>query len=163
MIFVTLDALALPAESLGARQPRPETRRLWSALFPFYHGRMLVLAGGIKKDGTNGQQILLEWLKKENFKAASVDMVEDTGPESMYDRVMSLSAAYGTPHWFIDVDPEAVAKVARYGIPTLLVTIPHIVRPEWSEGRTIKGWDTLVEEIDRQKLAKNERDWGDVG
>lgn len=162
MIFITLDALALPAETLGARQPRPETRRLWNALFPFYHGRMLVLADGVKKDGMNGQQILLEWLKKENFKAASVDMVEDTGAEVKHDRVISLSAAYGTPHWFIDVDPEAIAKVAHYGIPTLLVTIPHIVRPEWVEGRDIKSWDTLVQEIDNQKLAQNERNWGDV-
>lgn len=162
MIFITLDALALPAETLGARQPRAEVRRLWNALFPFYHGRMLVLADGIKKDGTQGQQVLLEWLKKENYKAASVDMVEETGAETKFDRVLSLSSAYGNPHWFIDIDPEAIAKVAHYGIPTMLITIPNIIRPEWVDGRPIKSWDSLVEEIESQNLLKNERNWGDV-
>lgn len=163
MIIITLNALALPADDLGARQPRSETRRLWNALFPYYHGRIVVIADGIARDGMQGENILLGWLKREGFKASSVDMSEGVGSEVVYDRVVALSSVYGKIHWFIDTDPEAVAKVARYGIPTLLVTIPDTVRPEWKEGRTIKGWDTLVEEINNQELAKKERVWGDVG
>lgn len=162
MIFITHDALSLPSENLGARQPRPETRRLWNALFPFYHGRFIVIADGIKKEGLQGQQILLEWLKKEGFKASSVDMVESKGAEVKMDRVVSLSSVYGNPHWFIDTDPETIARVARYGIPTLLATVPHVVRPEWVEGKPMKAWDMLVDEIETQQLARNERDWGDV-
>lgn len=162
MIFITLDALALPADDLGARQPRAETRRLWNALFPYYHGRIIVLANGIKRDGMQGEQILLEWLKREGYKASSVDMVEATGSETTYDRVVSLISVFGMPHWFIDIDPEAVAKVTRHGIPTLLMTVPHTVRPEWVEGREYKPWDALVEEINSQELAKKEREWGDV-
>ena len=137
MIFITLNALAGPAETLGARQPRPETRRLWNALFPYYHGRMVIIADGIAHEGMNGTEVLTTWLKKEGFKAASVDIIGETGAEYIYDRVMSLSSVFGTPHWFIDNDPETVAKVMKYGIPTLLVSVPHTIRPEWSEGREI--------------------------
>jgi hypothetical protein len=162
MIFITFDALALPADDLGARQPRPETRRLWNALFPYYHGRLLVIADGIKRDGMGGEQILMEWLKREGFKATSVDFSTEKSSEVIYDRVMALTSVYGKPHWFIDIDPESIAKVARYGIPTLLATIPHTIRPEWEQGREIKGWDTLVEEINKQEMAKKERSWGDI-
>ena len=162
MIFITLDALSIPAENLGERQPRPETKRLWNALFPFYHGRLMVFAQGIKRDGMQGEQVLLEWLKREGFKASYVDIVEATDTNTKVDRVISLSSVYGLPHWFIDTDPEAIARVAHHGIPTLLATIPTIIRPEWVDGRQIKAWDTLVEEINSQKLAQNEREWGDV-
>ena len=162
MIIITFDTLALPANDLGARQPRNEARRLWNALFPYYHGRIVVLADGIAKEGHQGEQILLEWMKREGFKASSIDMVEAKGSEVRYDRVVSLNSVYGKIHWYIDIDPEAIAKVAHCGIPTLLVTIPDIVRPEWTDGRQIKGWDTLVEEIQSQELAKKERVWGDV-
>jgi len=163
MIFITFDALALPGESLGARQPRAEVRRLWNVLFPYYHGRIIVIADGIERDGHNGEQILKEWLKREGFKATSVDITKDKGSEIVYDRVMSLTSVFGRPHWFVDIDPEAIAKISRYGIPTLLATIPHTIRPEWSEGREIKSWDTLVEEINKQEMAKKERSWGDIG
>lgn len=162
MIIISFDALAADAKDLGARQPRNETRRLWNALFPYYHGRIIVIADGISKDGHQGEQILLEWLKREGFKASAVDIVQDKGSEVRYDRVVSLSAVYGKIHWYIDNDPEAIAKVARYGIPTLLVTIPDTIRPEWKDGREIKGWDTLVEEINNQELAKKERVWGEI-
>lgn len=162
MIFITFDTLASPAESLGARQPRPETRRLWSALFPHYHGRIVVIADGIPRDGINGEEILKEWLKREGFKATSVDISSEKSSEVVYDRVMALASVFGKPHWFIDTNPESIAKVARYGIPTLLMTIPHTIRPEWEQGREIKGWDTLVEEINKQEMAKKERSWGDI-
>lgn len=162
MIIITLDALALPADDLGARQPRAETRRLWNALFPYYHGRLIVLADGIPKEGRNGETILLEWLKREGYKATLVDMSTESGSETKHDRVVGLNSVYGKIHWFIDVDPETVAKVARYGIPTLLVTVPDTVRPEWSTGREMKGWDVLVEEIESQELAKKERSWGEI-
>lgn len=163
MIFITFNALAGPAEMVGERQPYPEVRRLWSSLFTHYHGRMLIIADGISDEGMNGREVLMAWLKKEGFKAASVDMSSESGSEVVYDRVMSLSSVFGIPHFFIDNDPETVAKVMRYGIPTLLVSVPHTIRPEWSEGRELKAWEQLVSEIDKQILAKQERTWGDVG
>lgn len=52
-----------------------------------------------------------------------------------------------------------MSKVIAEGIPTLLVTIPQIVRPEWEEQRKIVGWDELTVKIEEQALKKAERTW----
>lgn len=156
MLVFSFDALAAPNEELGARQPIPEGRRLWNIFAGAYNGRIAVLATGI-----SNTQVLLEWLKKEGFKASTVDLTDDSSSQAKIDRVLSLNAVYGKIDWYIDIDPMAVAGVLRSGIASLLVSIPHTIRPEWVDGRKVKGWDTLVEEIDRQALAKAERTWNE--
>ena len=52
-----------------------------------------------------------------------------------------------------------MSKVIAEGIPTILVTIPYIVRPEWEETRKIVGWDELTDKIETQALKKAEREW----
>jgi len=49
--------------------------------------------------------------------------------------------------------------VLKDGIPTLMVSMPYTIRPEWEEERTIVGWDKLSEELDIQALKKAEREW----
>lgn len=161
MIIVSFDVLALSSlssEEVGARQPSPEGKRLWNSLFPTYNGRMMVFAAGV----TN-QEGCLQWLKREGFKASSVDVIENTHVDTKVERIEVLHALYGRITWYIDTDPHVVAKVSRNGIPTLLVTVPHVIRPEWSEERTKKGWDAVVQEIEAQQLARAERTWGDHG
>ena len=131
-------------------------RRLWGALSAGYNGRLIVIATGI----TN-TQLLLEWLKREGYKASAVDIIQDEHVDVRVDRVTALNAAYGRIQWYVDIDPIVVAKVARLGIPTLLLTVPDVVRPEWSEDRVPKSWEALVEEIETQALAKAERTWND--
>lgn len=157
MILFSFDVLAAPNDELGARQPIPEGRRLWNAFATSYNGRLAVCSSGIRNT-----PLLMEWLKKEGFKASTVDIVEDSSSQAKIDRVLSLNAVYGKIDWYIDIDPVAVAGVLRSGIPTLLVSIPHTVRPEWVDGRKVKAWDALVEEIETQTLAKAERTWGDA-
>lgn len=154
MILINFNAIAAPGDELGARVPRKEMRRLWGALNVGYNTKLAVLATGI----TN-TPIFLEWLKREGYKATTVDIVEDDGLNVTIDRVVAFNAVYGKINWYVDVDPIAVAKVAHLGIPTLLLTVPDTVRPEWSEEKVIKGWDVLVEEIESQALAKAERTW----
>ena len=154
MILINFNAIAAPGDELGARVPRKEMRRLWGALNAGYNTKLAVLATGI----TN-TPIFLEWLKREGYKATTVDIVEDDGLNVTIDRVVALNAVYGKINWYVDVDPIAVAKVAHLGIPTLLLTVPDTIRPEWSEEKVIKGWDVLVEEIESQALAKAERTW----
>lgn len=156
MIVFSFDAIAAPNEELGARQPIPEGRRLWNIFAGAYNGRIAVLATGV----TN-TPVLLEWLKREGFKASTVDIVQETGAQTKIDRITSLNAVYGKIDWVVDIDPATVAGIIHLGIPTLLVTIPHTVRPEWVDGRKVKGWDTLVNEIESQTLAKAERTWND--
>ena len=156
MIIFSFDVLAAPNEELGARQPIAEGRRLWNIFAGAYNGRIAVCATGV----TN-TPILLEWLKREGFKASTVGVIESDTSQTKVDRVMSMNAVYGRIDWYIDVDPSAIAGVAHSGISTLLVTIPHTIRPEWVDGRKVKGWDTLVSEIESQTLAKAERTWND--
>lgn len=154
MILINFDAIASHGIELGARVPRKEMRRLWGALNAGYNNKLAVMATGI----TN-TPILLEWLKREGYKASTVDIVEETTVDVKLDRVASFNAVYGKITWYIDIDPIAVAKVAHMGIPTLLLTVPDTIRPEWTEDKVLKGWDVIVEEIESQALAKAERTW----
>lgn len=156
MILITFDALAHPGDELGARVPRAETRKLWNALLAGFNGRISILATGI----TN-TPLLLEWLKREGYKASTVDIISDNHPDTKVDRVASFNAVYGKVYWYVDIDPIAVAKVAHMGIPTLLLTVPDIVRPEWVDEKVPREWNALVEEIESQALAKAERTWYD--
>lgn len=158
MIVITLDVLAYPAEDLGARQPTSEGRRLWEMLFNKYMGRICVLATGVNKDKT---PILLEWLKREGYKAGTVDITDETSPDAKLERVRSIHAGYGRLEWFIDTDPATIKRVIHDGVATLLVSVPSVPRPEWVSARTVRAWDELSEEIHAQALARAERDWHD--
>lgn len=154
MILINFDAIASPGAEIGARIPRKEMRRLWGALNAGYNNKLAIMATGI----TN-TPILLEWLKREGYKATTVDIVEEDTVNVKIDRVASFNAVYGKISWYIDIDPIAVAKVAHMGIPTLLLTVPDTIRLEWNEEKVLKSWDVLVEEIESQALAKAERTW----
>jgi hypothetical protein len=111
--------------------------------------------------GVTNQDGCLSWLKREGFKASTVDFIVENTVDAKVARIQNLHAVYGRINWYIDTDPQVIAKVSHNGIPTLLMTVPHTVRPEWSEGRTMKGWDAIVEEADAQALARAERNWTD--
>lgn len=158
MIVLGFDVLAHPGDELGARQPTREGRQLWNMMFPKYEGRICVLAHGIEEHKT---PILMEWLKKEGYKAGSIDLTYEISTDAKLERVRSIQAGYGRIDWFVDSDPATVARVIHEGIASLLVSIPSIARPEWVGGRTIRGWDELSQELDAQALAKAERSWKD--
>lgn len=154
MILINFDAIAIPGNELGSRLPRPEMRKLWGSLNAGYNGRLAILALGI----TN-TPLLLEWLKREGYKASTVDVFHENHADDKVERVLAFNAAYGKINWYVDIDPIAVAKVAHIGIPTLLLTVPDIIRPEWVGDKVPKSWESLVEEIENQALAKAERTW----
>jgi hypothetical protein len=75
MIIISLDVLSVPSpvsDDVGARQPTPEGRKLWNTLFPAYSGRMMVFAHGVEN-----QDGLLNWIKREGFKASTVDFITE--------------------------------------------------------------------------------------
>ncbi len=158
MIVIGFDVLAYQGEELGARQPTKEGRTLWNMMFSMYEGRICVLAHGIEDKKT---PILMEWLKREGYKAGAIDLTYETSPDAKLERIRSIQAGYGRIDWFVDTDPATVAKSIHEGITSLLVSIPSIPRPEWVGGRTIRGWDELSRELDAQALAKAERHWND--
>lgn len=158
MVIFGFDVLAHAGEELGARQPTVEGRKLWNMVFPMYEGRICVLAHGLEDKKT---PILMEWLKRENYKAGAIDLTYETSPDAKLERIRSIQAGYGRIEWFVDTDPAIVARTVHEGIASLLVSIPSIPRPEWVEGRDIRGWNELTKELDAQALAKAERQWND--
>jgi hypothetical protein len=158
MIVVTLDVLAHVGKDIGARQPVTESRKLWNMLFSQYQGRICVLATGIDKHQT---PLLMEWLKRENYKAGMLDLTHETTTDAKLERVRAVQAGVGRIEWFLDTDPSTIAKVIHEGISCLLVSVPSIPRPEWVDAKKIRGWEELSKELDAQALAKAERSWKD--
>lgn len=155
---MSFDVLAHEGDELGARQPTMEGRKLWNMMFPMYEGRICVMAHGLEDKQT---PILMEWLKREGYRAGSIDLTYETNADAKLERIRSVQAGYGRIDWFVDIDPHTVARAIHEGITSLLVSIPSSPRPEWVEQRAIKGWDELTKEIDRQTLVKAERTWND--
>ena len=156
MIVVTFDVIAHRSEELGASQPSKHGRKLWNLFFNAYNGRICLLVNDVAK---HQHQLVMEWLKRENYKPGSIDFHWEKGSENRLDRVRALHAAHTNIDWYIDTDPEAVSKVLKDGIPTLLVSVPFTIRPEWEEPRTNIAWDKLSNELENQALKKAEREW----
>jgi hypothetical protein len=127
-------------------------------MFSQYQGRICVLATGVDKNKT---PILMEWLKRENYKAGMLDLTDETNTDAKLERVRAIQAGVGRIDWFLDTDPSTVSRVIHEGLASLLVSIPSISRPEWTDGRVVRGWDELSREIDAQALAKAEKAWKD--
>jgi hypothetical protein len=159
MIVVTLDVLAHVGDDIGARQPVVESRRLWNMMWSQYQGRICVLATNVDKNKT---PILMEWLKREGYKAGMLDITHETTTDAKLERVRAIQAGVGRIEWFIDTDPATIARVIHEGIPSLLMSVPSIPRPEWVDARKKRGWDELSEELHAQALAKAERNWQDI-
>lgn len=159
MIIVTFDVLAYPttdrAMSIGARQPSPEARGLWHALYNQYHGNLIILA-----TGTTRADLVEGWAKLEGYKYAHIDVIEGTTSEAIRDRVREFNAIYGKIYWFVDSDPKTVKLVMQDAIPSMLVGLPAFVRPEWREDkpREKQMWDDLVKEIEVQTLYRAEKE-----
>lgn len=157
MLVMHLDVLALPGESAATRQPSLEGRRLWNILFPAFSGRMVVLA-----DSGANEELLLSWLKREGYKPSMVHIAKELwmdGSNPRADAVWDISAVFGKVSWYVDVDPETCAYTIAKGIPTLLVAVPTISRPEWREPKAVRGWDAITQEIDQQQRIRAEREW----
>lgn len=160
MIVVHFDVVSQPHEEVMQRQPSPEGRRLWNVFFDVFYGRMIMLV-----DSDIDEQQAANWLRRERFKPSLVYAAKDfalDGSTPCADAVWNISAELGKVDWYLDANPETCALTLSKGIPTLLVAVPHVSRPEWAAPRQIRGWDTLSEELDRQALMRADRTWGDV-
>lgn len=160
MIIFNFNALAQPAETLGQRQPSPESRRLWDSFFTKYMGRIHVVV-----DSSLNQDLLKEWLKREGFKASSIqptpDIVRD-GSNPAADAVWRITSALGRAHFYVDSDLETCQLVVKQGIPALHLQIPTFIRPEFHTPNAIRSWDVVVDEMETKALKDAEKTWGDI-
>ena len=157
MILFNFDVLARPGENLGARVPDPEGMTLWRAMHEATVGRISVFV-----NGSPDKDMVEHWLKVNGVKAASYDVADAVDADLIADKIHLYLATTGGRHMYFDTDPAVIAKTMAAGIPSLLVCQPFVVRPEWTGQRQMKSWEALTEEIDKQKLARAEKTWGDM-
>lgn len=157
MIVVSFDVLAKRAKTLGERLAEPEGIRLWNMLHAQYMGRI-----GVFYDGDYDRETLENWMKVNGIKAATYDnapshMTLDEKVEHLH-RYMSAAGRVGD--WFVSNDPEMVSKTLAKGIPSMLFIVP-----DSNMGLTLKteprGWDEVVQEVNRQALIKATKGWND--
>ena len=78
------------------------------------------------------------------------------------EKVHRLQGLHGkVTDWYFDVDVRTCALTIARGIPTMVVGIPYVVRPEWDTGQGQRSWSALVEEVDRQAYMKAKKTWAD--
>ena len=126
-------------------------------LFQTNHGQIAMLAVD-----NPSMEVLAHWLKTEGYKPAVIDISRDDGPHAKHARIQALQAAYGRIKLYLDTDPLAVALALHEGIPSLLFANPLMPRPEWGSEKTMRSWDVVVQEIERQKVQHSEATWGDI-
>jgi hypothetical protein len=141
---------------MGSRLPEPNGMRLWRMLHDQTLGRLALVVDG---DVDRGQ--LEHWMKVNGVKAAVYDVLETTDPQIKAEKVHRLLGATGPNDWYFDVDPQTAAITLSLGIPTILVSVPYVIRPEWSSESQARSWGTLVDEIDKQQIMRAERDWNE--
>ena len=157
MILFNVNVLARPNENFGARVPDPDGMGMWRSLYESSVGRTAVIV-----DEDVDKELLETWLKINNVKAVVYETVGTTEPRVKAEVVQRMLTAAGGRSMYLDTDAATVAHTLQLGIPSLLVCLPYTIRPEWSVERQIRGWDSLVDEIDKQALARSEKNWGEI-
>jgi hypothetical protein len=156
MIIFNFDVLARPGDGLGSRQPVTEGRDLWRMFFEKSVGRIALVV-----DDDVNREIFEVWLKKEGYKPAIYEVLDTKDPVLKAEKVQLLATSFGKASWYIDSDPATCARTMRLGVPTLMVCVPWVVRPEWHEERVPRDWDDIVTETTRQAVIRAEKTWGD--
>ena len=157
MFAFNFDVLARPHEEFGARPPDSEGLTLWRAMHQITIGRLAVVF-----NGAPDKEHMEHWMMVNGIKASTYMTTDTDNVEIAADRIHQFLSAGAGKHLYFDTDPEMVKRMIGFGIPSLLMCQPYVVRPEWDNPKTIRAWGELAEEIDRQKLAKATKTWGDV-
>jgi hypothetical protein len=155
VIIFDFNVLARPHVDFGARVPVPEGLRLWSDLHHTHMGRL-----GVVVDEVPSIPIFEHWLRVNGIKAAQYEVLDTTDPQIKAEKVQRLMMTVGIQDWYIDIDPQTIARTLRMGIPSMLISIPYVIRPEWLlEDQDPRPWGELVEELDQQLAMRAERAW----
>jgi hypothetical protein len=158
VIVFNFDVLARPSAELGSRVPDPEGLYLWRTLHESTIGQM----GIVVTEAITDTSLLEAWLKMNSIKAIMYDVLGTREPKVCAESVARILSAAGGRSMYFDTDPATISETYASGIPSLLVCQPYVVRPEWSTQKVMRGWDSLVEEIDKQTLAKSEKNWREL-
>lgn len=102
---------------------------------------------------------LENWLKTEGYKPSMYEILDETLPDLLAQKIHRVGSVFGKPNWYVDNDPRVCSATMALGIPSLLVAVPFVLRPEWDVQKPIRQWDTLVSEMEKQALKAAEKTW----
>jgi hypothetical protein len=155
MIIFNFDVLAQAGTDLPQRVPNPEGLKMWNMCSEASMGRI-----GVVVNGSPNQEQFEHWLKVYNIKASLYEVLETDDPVIKGEKIERLMATFGKMDWYIDVDPATVRETLSRGITAWMMTSPYVIRPEWERPESAPTpWSQLVGEIEKQQIAKMEKDW----
>ena len=159
MIIFNFDCLALPGKEMGARVPDPDGMKLFRMFHAETRGAVaIVYKGDLYED--KKRELFEEWLKRENIKAQYYEAITtEIGVQE--DKIHRLSTMFGRADWYVDSDVPLCTRLIKRGVRCFIYANPQIIMPEWHESRTVRPWDELTAELDRQAELLAERNWGD--
>lgn len=160
MIVLSFDVLAFPGPELGARVPDPDGMKLWR----MFHAQNRGAVGLVYKDDLYDErkkEIFEEWLKRESVKASFYEAV-GTDITIQEAKIHHLSTLYGRADWYVDSDVTLCTNLVKRGVRCFVYANPQIIMPEWHESRSVRPWESLMNEMDRQAEMLSERAWGEM-
>lgn len=153
MIICSFDVLAETAPSIALRQPREVGIKLYNTLLEDALGLMTVTF-----NSQYTPEEVEHWTKLYNVKVPATFFHWSQDPKSKAVEIDRLMAVGGRRNWYVDTDPAAIAATLSQGIPSLLVGIPFVVRPEWHSNPGPRQWADIAKEVERQAILKANRD-----
>jgi hypothetical protein len=160
MIVFNFDVLAYPGPNLGARVPDPDGMKLWRMFHEQSRGGVGLVYKGDLYDETK-KSIFEDWLKRERIKASFYEEITED-PTVQEEKIHRLSTMFGRADWYIDHDVRLCTKLVKRGVRCFVYANPQIIMPEWHESRTVRPWDDLTAEMDRQAEMLSDRYWGEM-
>lgn len=154
MIVINFDVLANPHEQFTLRHPSAEGVNLWRMMFEQYMGRVTLVI-----NGDENMEHVTHWLKMNGIKPAIIEILDSNDPHTKAEKIQLIMSTTGRLDWYIDIDPNMAQATMAMGIPTLLVALPFVVRPEWSGDKKVRDWDSIVAEIDKQAIMRADKTW----
>lgn len=122
--------------------PIPEGIKLYRLLVDNYR---VVITSDLSADLTE------HWLRS-NLIIGYADIYDSSMAyegQELRSRQLSVAMNYGIVSLFIDPDADFCAEALSKGITTILFAAPKFVR----RSRTVRKWDDMIQEVERQKLA----------
>lgn len=116
-------------------------------------------------DGVDSEEMFTTWLRREGFKGhvglLCMPLFDSTAPMNWkLMQLRRLRTEGNVELLVVAADPHFVAGALADGVPSMLVTFPTYVSPDWRPDaeRTPRVWEELTAEIDRQREARNSAD-----
>lgn len=154
-VFMTVEGVLVEGMDIKTGLPSQNGHMLFDALKISYSVVLIT---------QYDQELVDTWLRKEGIRGYANLFAYDyaTLPVTAWKarKVRDFQRNSVPVAWFIDSDPAAITSVFLEGVPTMLVSSPHFVRPEFRPGQEhkVRRWDELVTTIETEQMFRNSKE-----